>query len=92
MIYHFTKIVEKKHYNHLKSSHYDVCTAAALYILNMLDVMVLENIYYPQMLNMKREEKIFQYSLCIMTSPCKMTFLCRLQCKMMSLCAVSSGN
>jgi hypothetical protein len=33
--------------------------------------------------------KILQYSLCIMPSQCKMT-LCRSQCKMMSLCAVSS--
>jgi hypothetical protein len=39
--------------NHLRSNNYDVCTAAALCILDILDVMVLENIYYLQILNMK---------------------------------------
>jgi hypothetical protein len=34
--------------------------------------------------------KISRYSLCIMTSQCKMTPLCRSQCKILSLCAVSS--
>jgi hypothetical protein len=40
-------------HNHLRNNNYDVCTAAALCILNILDVMVLENIYYLQILNMK---------------------------------------
>jgi hypothetical protein len=31
-------------FNHLRSNNYDVCTAAALCILNILDLMVLENL------------------------------------------------
>jgi hypothetical protein len=48
------KNLQKNNYNHLRSNNYDVCTAATLYIINILDVMVLENIiYYLQILNMK---------------------------------------
>jgi hypothetical protein len=47
------KICRQNNHNHLRSNNYDICTAAALCILNILDVMVLENIYYLQILNMK---------------------------------------
>jgi hypothetical protein len=42
---------KKKNHNHLISNNHDVCTAAALCISNILDVMVLKNIYYLQILN-----------------------------------------
>jgi hypothetical protein len=42
------RICRKNNHNHLRSNNYDVCTAAALCMLNLLDVMVLENIYYLQ--------------------------------------------
>jgi hypothetical protein len=38
------KKCRKNNHNHLRSNNYDVCTAAELCILNILDVMVLENI------------------------------------------------
>jgi hypothetical protein len=57
------KFAEKKknnqqnNQNHLKSNNYDICTAAALCNLNILDVMVFENIFYLQILNMNGREK-----------------------------------
>jgi hypothetical protein len=39
------KNCKKNIHNHLRSNYYDVCTAAALCILNILDVVILENIY-----------------------------------------------
>jgi hypothetical protein len=47
------KNLQKNNYNHLGSNNYDVCIAAALCILNILDVIALENIYYIQIQNMK---------------------------------------
>jgi hypothetical protein len=83
------KNCRKNYKNNLKSNNYEVCTAVARCFTNSLDVMVLENILSS---NTKYEMvgKIPRYSLCIMTSQCKMTLLNRSQCKMMSLCTVSS--
>jgi hypothetical protein len=47
------KIAEKSNHKHPRSNNFDVCTHAALCILDILDIMVLKNIYYLQMLHMK---------------------------------------
>ena len=44
------KIAEQQSYSP-RSNNYDVCRAAALCILNVLDVFVLKSIYYIQILN-----------------------------------------
>jgi hypothetical protein len=49
----FEKDCGKNYKNHLKSNNYEVCTAVACCFPNILDVMVLENIYHLQILNVK---------------------------------------
>jgi hypothetical protein len=47
------KFAEKNNHYHFRSNNYDVLTAAALCIQNILDVTVLKNIYHLPILNMK---------------------------------------
>jgi hypothetical protein len=47
------RLQKKKYKNNLKSNNYEVCAAVARCFPNILDVMVLENKYYLQILNMK---------------------------------------
>jgi hypothetical protein len=47
------KNCRKNYNNHLKSNGFQVCTVVARCFANTLDVMVLENKYHVQILNMK---------------------------------------
>jgi hypothetical protein len=47
------KNCRKNYKNHLKSNNYDVCTAVAHCFPSILDGMIIENVYYLQILNMK---------------------------------------